>query len=56
MDDQKAFVRLYRRKVAETSDHILDVIRNTASREEFEPELFLEDVIHKVNALFKKEG
>ena len=56
MNEQKAFELSYRLKVAETADYLLDEIRDVASREEFEPELFLDDVIRKLHALFKKEG
>lgn len=56
MNEQKAFECAYRLKVAETADYLLDEIRDTASREQFEPELFLADVIRKLHALFNKEG
>lgn len=56
MDEQKAFVRSYRLTVAETADYLLDEIKDTAAREDFELELFLADVIRKINELFKKEN
>lgn len=55
MDDQKAFVRAYRLSVMETAEYLLDRIKDTASREEFEPDLFLGDVIRKLHELYKKE-
>ena len=54
MSDQKEFVRSYRLMVAETADYLLNEIKDTATREDFEPELFLADVIRKINELFKE--
>lgn len=55
MDEQKAFELSYQLMVAQTANYVLDEIRDTAIREEFEPGIFLDDVICKLRALFKKE-
>lgn len=56
MDEQKAFMRSYRLSVSKTADRLLDIILYTASCEDFSPELFLDDVIKKMNAIYKKEA
>lgn len=55
MDDQKAFEKQYRFRVEVTADYLLDIAMDRARLDHFEPELFLADVIRKMNALFKKE-
>ena len=54
MDDQKAFERSYRHRVEVTAEYLLDIAMDRARCDDFEPELFLADVIRKMNAFFKK--
>ena len=56
VDTQKEFELLYRDSVQATAEYLLEITMDRASLEHFEPEVFLSDVICKMNTLFKKKG
>ena len=55
MDEQRAFRKTYLLRVKVTAEYLMDIAIDRARCDDYEPELFLEDVIRKINELFKKE-
>lgn len=55
MNPQKAFMREYKLAVLDAAECVLDKITSTASRKDYEPDIFLDNVLQMVRKLANKE-